>query len=388
MKIAIYSGVVPTTEFIERFINGLASNGIHLYIFGNRSTKMKATPNISYYTYSNKLSKLFRIIKYSILLTVFNAKGKKRLDEFIINREKSPWLLKVKYYPVLYHRPDVFHIQWAKSIDDWQWVQDFGIKLVLSLRGTHITISPVGDRHWQDVYNQLFQRIDGFHSVSKSLVEKALEYGADSSKVKVIYSGLNLNEIIFSSELKSSQTLEILSVGRSHWTKGYVDAMDAMKILKNKNINFHYTIIGVEEDEELIFQRAQLDLKKEVTFKGKMSFKNVLKEMENANLLLLSSVEEGIANVVLEAMAVGTLVVSTNCGGMKEVINHNKNGILVPTRNPAIIASAIDNVRNLSLYEYQNITIEARNTIEKQHNINKMLCDMQDLYNSVLNSEL
>ena len=51
--------------------------------------------------------------------------------------------------------------------------------------------------------------------------------------------------------------------------------------------------------------------------------------IKNADILLLSSVEEGIANVVLEAMALGTLVVSTECGGMNEVIKNNENGFLV-----------------------------------------------------------
>jgi len=64
--------------------------------------------------------------------------------------------------------------------------------------------------------------------------------------------------------------------------------------------------------------------------------------MNQYDVLLLSRVEEGNANVVLEAMAVGLPVISTDCGGMREVVSNGETGWLVPPRNPAAIAKALE----------------------------------------------
>ena len=55
----------------------------------------------------------------------------------------------------------------------------------------------------------------------------------------------------------------------------------------------------------------------------------------------MPSIEEGIANVCIEAMFCKLLVVSTNCGGMSELITNGETGYLVPTRNPEAIAKSI-----------------------------------------------
>lgn len=103
---------------------------------------------------------------------------------------------------------------------------------------------------------------------------------------------------------------------------------------------------------------------------------------------MLPRIEEGIANVVLEAMALGTLVLSTNCGGMDEVIVDNENGFLVPIRNSEVMASVLKRISELPLPAYQKIVTRARNTIEEQHNHKKMVVEMRDLYQKVLTTEL
>lgn len=388
IKVAIYSGAVPSTTFIERLIHGLATNGTQVFLFGIQNIKVSPANNIHYYTYTHKFSKLFQLIRYSFLLGVFRSADKKKLDAIISDRKKNSRLLKVKYYPVLYHRPDIFHLQWAKSIEDWIWVQEFGMQLVLSLRGTHLTISPIGDDSLRRLYLKYFPQIDGFHAVSHSMVAKANEYGAQLSKVRVVYSGLDIDYLNFLSKRSQNNPLEIISIGRSHWTKGYIHALDAMKLLKDTGIKFHYAIIGVEDDEELLFQRSQLDLENEVTFIPLLSFEAVLKLIQTSDILFLPSIEEGIANVVLEAMALWTLVISTDCGGMNEVISDGMNGFIIPTRNPEAMALALQKASQLTMEDYQKITKAARVTIEKQHNSEKMVVDMKALYQRVLNKAL
>lgn len=388
IKIAIYTGTIPSTTFIERLILGLSEKGHRIYLFGFQNKKLPSNQNIHFYTYTGKISKLFQLLKYSFLLHLFKSSDKKKLDRLIVDKKNNTRLLKVKYYPVLFHRPDIFHIQWAKSIKDWIWIQDFGMKLVVSLRGTHITISPIGDEHLAKTYAQYFPQIDRFHAVSESMIAKVKKFGADPSKIDVVRSGLNMDLLSFQKKIKKNNPLAILSVGRSHWAKGYSYALDAIQLFKNNKIDFHYTIIGVEDDEELLYKRSLFNLEKEITFTGNLPFNDVVSAIQKADVLLLPSVEEGIANVVLEAMALGTLVVATECGGMKEVITNNENGFLTAIRDVEAMNLALIKASKLTENEYQKMTNSARKVIEDQYGHNRMTEDMVALYQRVMPAKL
>ncbi len=384
-KIAIYSGAVPSTTFIERLIQGLSEEDYPIYLFGYQNQKVNYTnKNIFIKAYSdNRFHKLFILLKYTLLLFLFKSSEKKILDDYIYKNSKNNTLSKLKYYPVLWHKPDIFHIQWSKSVKDWIWVQQFEIKLVVSLRGTHITISPIADSNLKKNYQTHFPKINGFHAVSKAIAIEAQKYGASPDKIKVVYSGLPKSNFVTTSKSKN-QTFKILSVGRNHWVKSYHYALDGMKILSNHGINFEYTIIGAKDAEELEFQKVDLGLEGSVIFKSKVGFSEVQQMMSDADLVLLPSVEEGIANVILEAMQLGTMVLTTDCGGMNEVIENEKNGFIVPIRNPQKMAEAIMKIISLSENEKQEIIKKAQLTIQQNHTEAKMVSDMLSLYETVL----
>ena len=60
---------------------------------------------------------------------------------------------------------------------------------------------------------------------------------------------------------------------------------------------------------------------------------HVYEIMRESDCLILPSVQEGISNVVLESMYIGLPVVTSDCGGMKEVISYGKNGFYFSARN-------------------------------------------------------
>ncbi|VXC31580.1 conserved hypothetical protein [Flavobacterium sp. 9AF] len=389
-KIAIYSGEIPSTTFIERLIMGLAESNNKIYLFGKQNKKIDYPKKVKLITYSNKISKAILLFKYTVLVTIFKNKDKKKLDQYIQLQPNNIRIKKIKYYPVLWHSPDIFHLQWAKGIEDWMWVQEFGIKLVLSLRGAHINYSPITFPKFKDIYISCFPKIDGFHAVSNAISKQSLSYKADEKKIRTIYSGLNLDNLKYEAKEFEDLTknLSIVSIGRTHWVKGYNYALDGMKHLDSKNISFNYTIVGINNEEEILFQRNQLNLESKIFFKNQLPFQEVLELIRKAHIILLPSVEEGIANVVLEAMALGTLVVSTDCGGMQEVVKDGENGFVVPVRDAQAIAQAILRARDLTLKEYNEMTKNARLIIERQHATEKMIGDFNSFYNIILNKEL
>jgi glycosyltransferase involved in cell wall biosynthesis len=370
-------------------IEGLGSSGVEVLLFGPMQQKITySQPSIKVLAFSSKFHAMVLLFKWMTCLAIFKPS---QLVVFfrLFYRTKQSYTLRslVQYLGVLWHKPDVFHIQWAKSLEQWMWVQEFGIKIVLSLRGAHINYSPIAERTLDASYRRSFPKVDGFHAVSLAIGKTATKYGAPLKKIKVIYSGMDLGSLPFNTmKKKRDNTLKILSVGRSHWIKGYSYALDACQLLTRQRIPFEYTIIGGLA-EEYIFQVNQLGLSEAVTLTDNIPFERVVQHMQEADVLLLPSVEEGIANVALEAMAIGLPVICTRCGGMDEAIKNGENGYLVDIRNPVQIADTLTAFYNIEANVLAALVVNARATVEQQFELSRMADDMVTLYREVLNLE-
>jgi len=383
LKIAIYSGKIPSTTFIERLISGLSNKNCEIYLFGFIKSKTDYNRSVSLFAFKNtKIKKIIAILKYSFLLFLFKNKEKNSLDKILKKQSKNLLLDKVKCYPVLWYKPDILHIQWAKGLKDWVWVKEFGIKLVLSLRGAHINYSPIADLQLAADYRENFPKVDAFHAVSKAIAKEAEKYNASKNKIQVIYSGLSLTKTLIR-QVREEKVFNIISIGRAHWKKGYTYALDACKILKDQGFNYQYTIVGASSSIEYSYQLHDLQLTNEVKLLDNLPYNQVQDLIFNSDLIVLPSVEEGLANVVLEAMSLKTLVLTADCGGMQEVITDKENGFVVPIRNSKAIASKIKEIKALAPEKKEAILQKALETIETNHLQEQMVDNMLALYKSI-----
>lgn len=389
LTIAVYSGESKSTTFIERLIYGLANQNVKVYIFGIDNGKSQNSKNVIYKVFKGKYRRIFFLLKYWLLLFIFKYTEKKRLDKLIKDSGKSKYRLKLKYYPVLYYSPKIFHLQWAKGISDWIWVEEFGIKLVLSLRGAHINYSPILDPNLAKTYRALFPKVSAFHAVSHAIANEAKKYNASSNRINIIKSGLDLNELPYcEKQFKKRGPLKLIMVGRDHWIKNYKFAIDSINDLKLSGLDIHLKLIGVGKSEHLLFHRDQLNLNNDITICDNMPFNAVKNEIIDSDIMLLTSLKEGIANVILEAMALGTIVVSTNCGGIQEVIKQNKTGFLVPSMDVKSLSCTIFKVAQLDREAYTEVTNGAREFIESYHSMNVMVEKMTTLYKTLLEDSI
>jgi colanic acid/amylovoran biosynthesis glycosyltransferase len=383
LKIAIYSGDIPSTTFIERLIRGISNKGHEIYLFGYIKDSVSYNQSVSVFGYKNtKIQKGIYLLKYSFLLYFFKNKEKAILDKILKSKSKNILLDKVKSYPVLWHKPDIFHLQWAKGLADWIWVKEFGIKMVLSLRGAHINYSPIASTKLANMYRNNFPKIDAFHAVSKDIAQEAIKYNAQQEKIKVVYSGLDL-ELKTTFEKTQTKVFKIISIGRPHWIKGYTYALDACKMLKDNNLKFEYTIIGAANNIEFDYQIHDLNLQNEVNLLGQMPFEDVKTFIQSSDLLLLPSLKEGVANVVLEAMSLRTLVLTTDCGGIREVIIDGENGFMTPIRDSEKMADKIIEISNISEEKKDALLLKAITTVKNNHNEQKMIESMSELYQCI-----
>ena len=151
-------------------------------------------------------------------------------------------------------------------------------------------------------------------------------YNFPKEKIKVIYNPVDIEKIEQLSKEPCKEDVDLLAVGRLDKNKNFKDIIEILP-----KLNMKLTILGEGEEKENL-QNLAKRLNVNVEFLGFVD--NPYKYMKKAKLLVLTSLYEGLPNVILEANACGIPVIAYNCiGGTRELIENGKNGFLVECKN-------------------------------------------------------
>ncbi len=281
-------------------------------------------------------------------------------------------------------QPDVIHNQWSPALAPLAPLFEH-YPIVQSLHGRLEDVTPFHDQGIASIYKKFFPKVKGFQSASKHLLDNASLFGASRENSFISYSMVEKAYVRSRpSDEGHGSTLKIISAGKFAWRKGYIHALDAMAILKKRGISFHYTIVGWGDPTAINFHIADLQLQKEVSLINDLPHDQTLDQVKQSDLFLLPSVEEGFATVVSEAMALQKPVISTNCGGMGELIVNHHNGWLIPPRNPEAIAEAVEHFLKLTPDEVEGITQNAKQLVEDQLTWERQIDKFISLYQNSL----
>jgi len=230
-------------------------------------------------------------------------------------------------------------------------------------------------------YKALFKQGELMLPISELWKNKLVQLGCPENKIIVHRMGVNLAhfQYVLESRNLKPKRLKIFTVARFAEKKGLEYAVKAMAILKHEaKVTFHYTLAGFGElAEELSQLVIQLNLSEQVSFIGEINSVQVKTYMQGADIFLQPSVTaqngdmEGVPVAIMEAMAMGTVVVSTFHSGIPELITHNKHGLLAKERDEQAIAQNITLIasdENLA----SRLVMNARKRIEKIGNIDQL----------------
>tara|TARA_B100001250_G_scaffold414594_1_gene454278 strand:- start:4329 stop:5462 length:1134 start_codon:yes stop_codon:yes gene_type:complete len=177
---------------------------------------------------------------------------------------------------------------------------------------------------------------------------KDLDYYRILDKKNIIFikgSGVNTKKY---NGNKVSCKNNILFASRLLVHKGINEFLEAAKIIKNKYKNFNFIVAGkIDYNNPSFIKKSKLieyKNKKIITYVGYK--KNLIKIFKKTSIFVLPSYREGTPKVLIEAMSFGLPIIASKISGCKTIIRHNKNGILIPIKNPNILANAIVKLHN------------------------------------------
>ncbi|XOD68506.1 MAG: glycosyltransferase [Flavobacteriales bacterium AspAUS03] len=178
-----------------------------------------------------------------------------------------------------------------------------------------------------------FKKVDEIVSVSEGAREALLSLWLElKERIQVIYNPIDLEEVIEKSKerdpKKRDKNLRLIAVGRLMWQKGFDRLINVCHKLKKENFDFELFILGEGPLKgNLIQQIIELGLESHVKLLG---FKeNPYPYIRTADVFVMSSYVEGFAYVVLEALILNKVIVSTDIAGPRELLRNGALGLLV-----------------------------------------------------------
>lgn len=320
-----------------------------------------------------------------------NFKYWKKPVEVSLKHRILNWPFLLKFYNEL-KAIDVFHIQYAMMGTGIAEMTKSGL-----LKAKVITTFHGHDAHFknekelkrlQHTYKILF-KVSQYITVNTPYLQtKLMTLGCNGEKLRVIPMAIDVD--YFKSDqtkmLPTKTKLKLISVGRLIDFKGFEYAIKAVKLLVDKGINVHYTIVGEGElYKQLQEQIHALNLTNHVVLVGKKSQEEIKMALQEHHIYFMSSITSAKGRcetqgvVTAEAQAMGLPVVAFNSGGIPYTIQDGKTGFLVPEKNVEAYANAIVELLKDS-ERYKVMSQQAREFVVKNFSNKRMIDHFVNLY--------
>ena len=192
-----------------------------------------------------------------------------------------------------------------------------------------------------------YRQVDHFIAASRAIRDVLVADGITSDRISVVHDGIDVEKIANRPEVSVHGEYwlphgvpVIVNVGALVGHKGQRYLIEAMPMVLREVADAHLVIFGEGELRPALERQVkQLGLGKRVLLPGFRE--DVLSVMKSADLVVMSSVTEGLGSAVLDAMAMGLAVVGTTAGGIPEAVVDGETGLLVSPGEARPLADAI-----------------------------------------------
>ena len=268
---------------------------------------------------------------------------------------------------------NLVHFEWAATAFKYKRLLELlGKPYTISARGRQFTIDPLLNEEYKSKLIDIINGSTKIHCVSKALSDLVKTFSHRANTV-VIYNGIDTE--IFRCEIEKSQSLKsinLIFIGSLIWRKSIDSALYIFHRFLSEGGRGTLHIVGDGPEKPRMFSTINnLNLNDNVIYHGKKTEEEVAEILKSMDVLILTSLAEGLANVILEAMATCTVPVATNVHGNPEAITHGEDGFLFP---PLSISEPVKYL--LQLYHDPDLLtkmkIKAREKVESMFTMEKM----------------
>lgn len=392
LKIGIIVPQFPSyseTFFISQVL-GLCKRGHFVYVFSssvNKDSKLQKSLDLNKHDNLKIISLHFDPFNiYTISKILLNSIYLINEMKFRKGSLKNFFFISLCKIYLGRYKCDVYHFGYSGIAAFYlPVIQALNRRIIISCRGTAENVKPLSETGRISKLRTLFEEADKIHCVSASMVNTIQQYNAPVSKIFINRPAVDIKFFSRKSDYLPSKKIRILSVGRLVFQKGFMIGLLAMVELNKMFCNFEWVIMGDgPEDEELFFNIHLMGLEDKIKLAGKKTKDEVLEGYESTDIFFLPSVSEGIANVVIEAMAMELPVVSSSCGGLKELITGDTNGLLCNNYDYKAMAKALYDL-STNFEKRKTLGKAARKTVEEDFSLERYIDVFEQHYYQLLN---
>lgn len=334
------------------------------------------------YTGKSKLGKLARLIFIIVfsLFTVIRAKSVIALAFHLVKaRDFKNAVNSLRLYHFLScntqlseaHKKGVFIAHFGQFGVITQSAIDTGVitgKLLTVFHGYEMS-EHEQIKIWKTRYVGLCKGNNQLLPISDFWKKRLIEWGASEEHVSVLHMGVDTQSLPFQPKpLKN--IINILTVARATEKKGLTYAFEAVSL--GLSFPYEYNYIGNGQLVQQLKDQVKQANTENINFLGARSHSEVKEYLRKADIFLLPSVidtqgdMEGIPVSLMEAMAAGIIVISTEHSGIPELIENGVNGFLAPEKDAVALNKIINQA--VSRADLAQIRENARKKVEDEFN--------------------
>ena len=308
--------------------------------------------------------------KFSDNITIYKAGIHKKDLHFWRRAEVIEWLFKAQFHYRRLLRENDYDLAHAffGFPTGWLCYQSADkLPYIISLRGSDVpgkharlkldykVLGPV-------LFKPIWKKAAALVACSQGLKNRAL-YFLPSVPIDVIPNGVELDRFHPAETGKRPDILKLVTVGRLSVTKRMEMLIDAAEILHKEGCKVHLTIVGggqMEQKLRQIVSERNLDNIIEIT--GPIPSEKMPQVYQQNDIFVSASMQEGMSNAMLEAMATGLPIITTCCEGVEELIADN--GLVVEQATAEEIAKAVRKLAD-DRQAHKQMSIAARKQAEQ-----------------------